>query len=72
MLNLRLKKKEKKGILLSLINLYALFLIFTDCKFNGQFYSRGEIFDKGDSCNTCKCLFGGTVQCSEKKCFPGI
>lgn len=29
----------------------------------------GDVFDKGDNCNTCKCLADGTVQCSGKSCF---
>lgn len=44
---------------------------FTDCVYKGQYYTRGEIFDKGDNCNSCKCMADGTIQCSEKQCFPG-
>lgn len=44
---------------------------FTDCVYEGQYYTRGDIFDKGDNCNSCKCMADGTVQCSEKQCFPG-
>lgn len=48
-----------------------LFYLCTDCVYKGQYYTRGDIFDKGDYCNTCKCMADGTIQCSEKQCFPG-
>lgn len=43
----------------------------TECVYGGEYYTRGDIFDKGDNCNKCTCMDDGTVQCSEKYCFPG-
>lgn len=42
---------------------------FIDCVYLGESYMSGDVFDKGDNCNTCKCLADGSVQCSAKSCF---
>lgn len=51
---------------------FEFIIVFsTECLYGGEYYTRGDIFDKGDNCNKCTCMDDGTVQCSEKYCFPG-
>lgn len=44
------------------------FCYILDCRYGNELYVKGATFDKGDNCNTCKCLADGTVRCSEKRC----
>ena len=48
-----------------------VFFYLSGCRHLGVTYTAGEMFPKGDDCNTCKCLRTGDVQCTEKKCHPG-
>lgn len=50
---------------------WIIIILARDCKYEGQSYNRGDIFNKGDKCNNCTCLEDGTVQCSEKDCSSG-
>jgi hypothetical protein len=40
----------------------------TDCFFNGKYYKVGDSFPKGDCCNTCGCVEGGMVVCTQVYC----
>ena len=50
---------------------YDVVFFLSGCRHLGVTYTAGEMFPKGDDCNTCKCLRTGDVQCTEKKCHPG-
>lgn len=34
---------------------------FIDCVYLGEGYMSGDVFDKGDNCNICKCFVDGIV-----------
>lgn len=40
-----------------------------ECKYDGAEYAAGETFPASDGCNTCTCLEGGNVACTEKACL---
>ena len=48
-----------------------IFFFISDCVHLEEGYMSGDIFAKGDNCNSCKCMADGTIQCSEKSCFKG-
>ena len=39
------------------------------CGYGGALYSVGSSFPASDGCNTCTCLAGGSVACTEKACL---
>lgn len=41
------------------------------CEFGGQLWSPGQSFPSTDGCNTCTCVSGGMVACTEKACVGG-
>jgi len=41
------------------------------CDWNGRHYQVGDIFPKGDGCNTCQCQEGGDVVCTVTACVDG-
>lgn len=42
--------------------------IVSTCTFNGNTYSQGQQFPKGDGCNTCTCNPDSTVSCTQNTC----
>lgn len=42
--------------------------IVSTCTFNGNTYSQGQQFPKGDGCNTCTCNPDSTVSCTQNAC----
>lgn len=40
------------------------------CSYNGRDYHAGDTFPDRDGCNTCSCLAGGSVVCTERACAP--
>ncbi len=65
-----------KGYLVSGIVLCSLLLVTGApmcgpgevCEYNGETYDVGETFPAGDGCNTCTCMEGGEVACTEIAC----
>ena len=45
---------------------------FTDCRYLGKFYKAGEVFPKGDNCNSCTCTVTGDVRCDNRSCSPVV
>lgn len=39
------------------------------CRYEGRIYDVGDRFPAGDDCNTCTCLQGGDVACTEIACL---
>ena len=48
------------------------YLFFTDCRYLGKYYKAGEIFPKGDNCNSCTCTVTGDVTCDNRSCSPVV
>ena len=48
------------------------YLFFTDCRYLGKYYKAGEIFSKGDNCNSCTCTVTGDVTCDNRSCSPVV
>ncbi len=40
------------------------------CRWDGRIYDVGDTFPAGDGCNTCHCMEGGEVACTEIACLP--
>ena len=40
---------------------------YTGCHYNNNYYSAGDNIPTGD-CNTCTCLWGGSVSCTNYDC----
>jgi hypothetical protein len=40
-----------------------------DCYYNDQWYQAGDSFPDTDGCNTCACLEGGSIACTERACI---
>lgn len=43
--------------------------LHTECDFKGRQYEVGSYFRNG--CNTCTCVDGGVLKCTNKQCKPG-
>lgn len=59
--------------LLSLCILHQLGCTMPDpgtCSYNGHVYHVGDSFPADDGCNSCSCLTGGVVTCTERACAP--
>lgn len=40
------------------------------CSYGGSSHPVGSSFPSTDGCNTCSCLAGGAVACTERACLP--
>jgi hypothetical protein len=41
------------------------------CAYGGASHALGTVFPSSDGCNTCMCLAGGAIACTEKACLDG-
>lgn len=40
------------------------------CNVDGKYYAAGASFPSSDGCNSCNCVAGGGVACTERACSP--
>lgn len=40
------------------------------CSYNGRVYHVGDTFPSDDGCNSCSCIAGGSVVCTDRACAP--